>query len=342
MRVAVVGATGAVGRQMLAILEERRFPADEVVPLASARSAGSTVTFRGETIRVSELTLDALSGVDLALSSCGSGVARGWVPPAAAAGTTCIDNSSAFRMDDDCALVIPEVNGEVLAGHPRVIAVPNCTTITALMGIGPLHRAVGLRSLVTSSYQSVSGAGNKGVEELHDQVVALRGRELGLLHPDPATLPSGPVFGRTIAFNVIPRIDVLDPVTGSSFEETKMERETRKILGLPDLEVIATCVRVPVMVGHAVSVLAEFERPISPDEARDLFAAAPGVRVVDDPANDVYPTPLDAAGRDDVLVGRIRRAGARSDALAFFACGDNLRKGAALNAVQIAERIVAG
>lgn len=337
MRVAVVGATGAVGRQMLSILEQREFPVDEVVPLASARSAGSTVEFRGQRIPVSELSLESLSRVDIALSSCGSGVAKGWVPAASAAGTTCIDNSSAFRMDDDAALVIPEINGDVLDAHPRVISVPNCTTITALMGVGPLHRAAGLRSLVTSSYQSVSGAGNKGVEELHDQVVALRGHEYELMAPDPATLPKGPVFGRTIAFNVVPRIDVLDPVTGYSFEETKMERETRKILGLPELEVISTCVRVPVMVGHSVSILASFDRPISPDEAREILGSAPGIRVVDDPANDVFPTPLDAAGSDEVLVGRIRRAGKRPDTLALFACGDNLRKGAALNAVQIAE-----
>ena len=342
MRVAVVGATGAVGREMLRILEERGFPADEVLPLASARSVGTRVRFRDEEVPVAELTPEALRGVDLALSSCGSGVAKGWVPGAAAAGTTCIDNSSAFRMDDDAALVIPEVNPGALAGGPRIISVPNCTTITALMAVAPLHRAAGLRSLVTSSYQSVSGAGNKGISELRGQVEALRGREEELLHPDAATLPSGPVVGRTIAYNVVPRIDVLDPVTGSSFEETKMERETRKILGLPDLEIVSTCVRVPVLVGHAVSVLATFDRPISPDEARAAIAAAPGVEVVDDPARDVFPTSIDAAGRDEVLVGRIRAAAGRPDAIALFACGDNLRKGAALNAVQIAERVVAG
>ncbi|MFM7718936.1 MAG: aspartate-semialdehyde dehydrogenase [Actinomycetota bacterium] len=341
MRVAVVGATGAVGRQMLRILEERRFPVDEVVPLASARSTGSRVRFRDDELTVRELTPEALRGVDLALSSCGSGVAKGWVPGAAAAGTTCIDNSSAFRMDDDAALVIPEVNPEALASGPRVISVPNCTTITALMAVVPLHRVAGLRSLVTSSYQSVSGAGNKGIEELRGQMDALRGREDELLHPDVATLPVGPVVGRTIAYNVVPRIDVLDPATGSSFEETKMVRETRKILGLPDLEVIATCVRVPVLVGHAVSVLATFDRPISPDDARAAIAAAPGVELVDDAAGDRFPTPLDAAGRDEVLVGRVRAAGGRADAIALFACGDNLRKGAALNAVQIAERVVA-
>ena len=198
-----------------------------------------------------------------------------------------------------------------------------------------------LRSLVASSYQSVSGAGNKGVEELRGQLDALRGREEDLLHPDVAALPRGPVVGRTIAHNVVPRIDVLDPETGDTFEETKAVRESRRILGMPDLEVVATCVRVPVFVGHATSVVATFERPISPAEAREVLAAAPGVAVMDDPANDVYPTSLDAVGRDEVLVGRIRRAGSRPDALALFACADNLRKGAALNAVQIAERLAA-
>lgn len=341
MRIAVVGATGAVGREMLRILEERRFPSDDVVLLASERSAGATLPFRGEERSVGVLSPAALDGVDIALSSCGSGIARGWVPGAAAAGTTCVDNSSAFRMDADAELVIPEVNPEALDSDARIFAVPNCTTITFLMAVAPLHRVAGLRSLVVSSYQSVSGAGNKGVEELRGQLDLLRGREEDLLHPDVAALPRGPVVGRTIAHNVVPRIDVLDPETGDTFEETKAVRESRRILGMPGLEVVATCVRVPVFVGHGTSVVATFERPISPAEAREVLAAAPGVAVMDDPANDVYPTPIDAVGRDEVLVGRIRRAGERPDALALFACADNLRKGAALNAVQIAERLAA-
>lgn len=341
MRVAVVGATGAVGREMLRILEERRFPVDELVPLASPRSAGRRVAFRGEELEVRPLSLEALRGVDLSLSAAGASVARSFVREAAAAGTTCIDKSSAFRMDPDVPLVIPEVNPEALEGSPRIVAVPNCTTIVALVAVAPLHRAAGLRRLVLSSYQAVSGAGRDGVAELVEQVEKLRGQEEELTRPDPAALPSGEVFGKTIAFNVLPRIDAFDE-EGWTGEETKTMRESRKILGLPDLDVAATCVRVPVVVGHAVAVLAEFARPISPEEAREVLAAAPGVRVVDDPERGLYPSPLEAAGRDEVLVGRVRRAPGRDDALLLFSCGDNLRKGAALNGVQIAERLLLG
>jgi aspartate-semialdehyde dehydrogenase len=341
MRVAVVGATGAVGREMLRILEERRFPVDELVPLASPRSAGRRVPFRGEELEVRPFSLDALRGVDLSLSAAGASVARSFVREAAAAGVTCIDKSSAFRMEPDVPLVIPEVNPEALEGSPRIVAVPNCTTIVALMAVAPLHRAAGLRRLVLSSYQAVSGAGRDGVAELVEQVEKLRGQEEELARPDPEALPSGEVFGKTIAFNVLPRIDAFDE-QGWTGEETKTMRESRKILGLPDLDVAATCVRVPVMVGHAVAVLAEFARPIAPEEARELLAASPGVRVVDDPARGLYPSPLEAAGRDEVLVGRIRRAPGRDDALLLFSCGDNLRKGAALNGVQIAEHLLLG
>ncbi|HXF72278.1 MAG TPA: aspartate-semialdehyde dehydrogenase [Actinomycetota bacterium] len=341
VRVAVVGATGAVGREMLRILEERSFPVDELVPLASPRSAGRRIPFRGQELEVRPFSPDALRGVDLSFSAAGASVARAFVPGAAAAGVTCIDKSSAFRMEPGVPLVIPEVNPEALAGSPRVVAVPNCTTIVALMAVAPLHRAAGLRRLVLSSYQAVSGAGRGGVGELVEQVEKLRGQEEELAHPDPAALPSGEVFGRTIAFNVLPRIDAVDE-EGWTGEETKTMRESRKILGLSDLDVAATCVRVPVVVGHSVAIHAEFSRPISPEEARELLARAPGVRVVDDPARGVYPTPLDAAGRDEVLVGRIRRAPGRDDALLLFSCGDNLRKGAALTGVQIAERLFLG
>ncbi|HXF36063.1 MAG TPA: aspartate-semialdehyde dehydrogenase [Actinomycetota bacterium] len=341
MRVAVVGATGAVGREMLRILEERRFPVDELLPLASPRSAGRRVAFRGREVEVRPLSPEALRGVDLSLSAAGAPVARAFVPEAAAAGTTCIDKSSAFRMDPDVPLVIPEVNPEALDGGPRIVAVPNCTTIVALMAVAPLHRAAGLRRVVLSSYQAVSGAGRDGAAELVEQVEKLRGREEELAHPDPAALPTGDTFGKTIAFNVLPGIDAFDG-EGWTGEETKTMRESRKILGLPDLDVAATCVRVPVMVGHAVALLAEFARPISPSEAREVLAAAPGVRVVDDPTRGLYPSPLDAAGRDEVLVGRVRRVPGREDALLLFSCGDNLRKGAALTGVQIAERLLLG
>jgi aspartate-semialdehyde dehydrogenase len=341
MKVAVVGATGAVGRTMVRILEERDFPVDELVPLASERTAGTRVRFRGEEHTVDVLSLEALAGVDVALSSCGSSVAKTWVPAAAEAGTVCIDNSSAFRMEPWAELVVPEVNPEALRSGSRIFAVPNCTIITTLMAVAPLHRAAGLRSLIVSSYQSVSGAGQKGVRELTEQVEKLRGMEEELGSPDVDALPVGEVFGKTIAYNVVAKIDVFDEETGFTFEEIKMQREARRILSLPELDITTTCVRVPVPVGHSVSVHATFERPISPDEAREVLSEAPGVQIRDDPVNGVYPSPLESAGIDDVLVGRIRQPDGHDDALWLFACGDNLRKGAALNAVQIAEGLAA-
>lgn len=340
MRLAVVGATGAVGRTLLRILEERDFAIDELIPLASERTAGTRLRFRDGEIEVGVLSPQALEGVDLALSSCGSAVAKTWVPQAAEAGTICVDNSSAFRMEPWAELVIPEVNPEALASGSNVFAVPNCTIITTLMAVAPLHRMAGLRSLTVSSYQSVSGAGAKGVRELTEQVEKLHGMEEDLGAPDLDALPVGEVFGKTIAYNVIAKIDVFDPDTGFTFEEIKVQREAKRILSLPELEISATCVRVPVPVGHSVSVHATFERPISVAEAREQLSQAEGVQLRDDPANDVYPSPLEAAGIDDVLVGRIRQPEGREDALLLFACGDNLRKGAALNAVQIAERVV--
>jgi aspartate-semialdehyde dehydrogenase len=341
MRVAIVGATGAVGRTMLGILEERSFPLDELTLLASERTAGTRLRFGAEDRTVEVLTPEALEDVDLALSSCGSAIAKTWVPRAAEAGTTVVDNSSAFRMEPWAELVIPEVNPEALERGAKVFAVPNCTIITALMAVAPLHRAAGMRSLHVSSYQSVSGAGAKGVRELAEQVEKLHGMEEDLARPDLDALPVGDVFGKTIAYNVVPKIDVFDAESGFTFEEIKVQREARRLLSLPDLEITATCVRVPVPVGHSVSLHATFDRPISVGEARGAIAAAEGVELRDDPANEVYPSPLEAAGIDDVLVGRIRQPEGHDDALLLFACGDNLRKGAALNAVQIAERVVA-
>jgi aspartate-semialdehyde dehydrogenase len=338
LRVGVVGATGAVGTEMLRILEERSFPVAELVALSSPRSAGRTIGFRGEEVTLQALSLDALRGVDVSLSAAGASVARGFVREAAVAGTVCIDKSSAFRMEPDVPLVIPEVNPEALEGAPRIVAVPNCTTIVAMMALAPLHRAADLRSVVLSSYQAVSGAGRDGTRELAEQIEKLHDQVEELGHPDIGALPVGDTFGKTMAFNVLPKIDAFDE-GGSTGEETKTVQESRKILGLPHLDVAATCVRVPVPVGHSVSVFARFGRAIDPDEARELLAAAPGVDVRDDPANGIYPSPLEAAGRDEVLVGRIRRAGDHADGLLLFACGDNLRKGAALNGIQIAERL---
>jgi aspartate-semialdehyde dehydrogenase len=341
MKVAVVGATGAVGREMTRILEDRRFPVDGFVPLASKRSAGRTVAFGDRDHPVRELSVEALRGVDVALISAGATVSRSFIPEAAEAGTTCIDNSSAFRMDPSVPLSIPEVNPAALDGSPRIVAVPNCTTITALLAVAPLHRAAGLTSMILSSYQSVSGAGHRGVSELLAQVEKLRGDEESLAHPVHEALPRGEVFSATIAYNVVPHVgDFLED--GFTGEEAKVMAEARKILDLPSLPVVATTVRVPVVVGHAVSVVAEFARPISVAEAREAIAAAPGVELRDDPANGVFPTPLDAAGGDTALAGRIRHVPGRDDALVLFSCADNLRKGAALSAVQIAEHLFVG
>jgi aspartate-semialdehyde dehydrogenase len=338
VRLAVVGATGAVGREMTRILEERDFPVTEFVPLASARSAGRSVLFRGREHDVAELTPEALRGVDVALVSAGADVSRSFLPAAAEAGITCIDNSSAFRMDPAVPLSIPEVNPEALdtSPPPRLISVPNCTVIAALLALAPLHRAAGLRSLVLSSYQSVSGAGHKGVSELMEQIEKLRGDEEAL--SKPGSLPSGSVFGKTIAYNVLAKVGDFG-ADGFTGEEVKIMAESRKILSLPDLSVVATSVRVPVLVGHAVSMVAEFSRPISVSEARELIHSAPGVELMDDPESDVYPTPLDAAGGDVALAGRIRQVPGRDDALALFSCADNLRMGAALDAVHVAEHL---
>ncbi len=340
MRVAVIGATGAVGREMTRILEDRAFPVDGFVPLASARSEGLPVTFAGSEHRIRELTAEACRGVDVAFVSAGAHIARRFLPEIAANGTVCIDNSSAFRMEPDVPLVIPEVNPDALDGWPKpgIISVPNCTTITAMLAVAPLHRAAGCTSLVLSSYQAVSGAGHKAIAELLEQVEKLRGDEEALAHPDVSALPSGPVMGRTIAYNVIPRIGdfQLDGFTG---EEAKMMAEPRKILSAPDLPVVATSVRVPVLVGHAVSILAEFARPITVEEAHEVLRGAPGVELRDDPADDVFPTPLDAAGGDVAIVGRIRQVPGRHDALVLFSCADNLRSGAALDAVRIAAHL---
>jgi aspartate-semialdehyde dehydrogenase len=273
--------------------------------------------------------------------SAGATTSRSFLPDVVAAhGTLCIDNSSAFRMDPACPLSIPEVNPEALEGWPKpgIIAVPNCTTITAMLPVGPLHRAAGLRRLVLSSYQAVSGAGQKGTRELAEQVEKLHGQVESLARPDHEALPHGELFAKPIAFNVVAKIGGFED-DGFTGEEAKMMAEPKKILAAPDLEVLATSVRVPVVTGHAVSILAEFSRPIDVAEAREVLSGAHGVTLMDDPARGVFPSPLDAAGGDDALVGRIRQVPGRAAALALFSCADNLRKGAALDAIQIAERL---
>jgi aspartate-semialdehyde dehydrogenase len=340
MKVAVIGATGAVGREMTRLLEERRFPVDEFLPLASSRSAGRLVRFHGEDHEVGVVTADATRGIDVAFVSAGASASRAFLPDIASSGTLCIDNSSAFRMDPDVPLSVPEVNPEALEGWPRpgIIAVPNCTTITAVLPLGPLHRAARCTSLVLSSYQAVSGAGWKGTRELIEQVDKLGDDIESLARPDPGTLPQGETFAKPIAFNVVAKVGEFEP-DGFTSEEVKMMEEPRKILSAPEMRVVATSVRVPVVTGHAVSVLAEFAGPISPQEAREVLADASGVQLMDDLDAGAFPSPLDAAGGDDALVGRIRQVPGRDDALVFFSCADNLRKGAALDAIQIAEHL---
>ncbi|MGE9267564.1 MAG: aspartate-semialdehyde dehydrogenase [Verrucomicrobiales bacterium] len=325
--VAIVGATGAVGLDMLKCLEERNFPLSQLTLLASARSAGKTLTFRGESLTVKELTPDSFAGIDIALFSAGGGISLEFAPPAAAAGAVVIDNSSAFRMDADVPLVVPEINPEAARNHPRnIIANPNCTTIITTMGLYPLHQKFGLKGIIASTYQAVSGSGAQGIAELEAQTKAIS-------NGDPIETN---IYPRQILHNVIPHVDSFLP-DGYTKEEQKMLNEGRKILGLPDLAVTCTCVRVPVMRSHSVSVTALFENSPSVEEARAAYAGYPGVALKDDPENALYPVPLDTTGQDTTLVGRIRRDQVLPKALALWIVGDQVRKGAALNAVQIAE-----
>jgi aspartate-semialdehyde dehydrogenase len=327
--VAICGASGAVGQEFIRILEQREFPVRELRLLASARSAGREMLYKGVPLTVQETTREAFRGVDLALFSAGAGASREWAPAAVAAGAVVVDNSSAWRMEPDIPLVVPEVNPEDIGRHGGIIANPNCSTIQMVVALQPLHRANPLKRVIVDTYQSVSGAGGRGIIELQGQTAdVLAGRA-----------PSLKVHPQQIAFNVIPKIDVFMD-DGYYKEEWKMIHETRKIMHLPNLAVSATCVRVPVVVGHAEAVHAEFERPMNPAEARALLAEAPGVVVVDNAAEAVYPLPIDAAGRDEVFVGRIRQDASHPNGLAMWIVSDNVRKGAALNAVQIAERLV--
>ena len=325
--VAIVGATGAVGVEMLQCLEQRNFPVKSLTLLASARSAGKRMNFRGEEVEVKELTHESFTGIDIALFSAGGGISLEFGPSAAAAGCVVIDNSSAFRMEADVPLVVPEINPEAAGMAQRnIIANPNCSTIITLMALAPLHQAFGLRSIIASTYQAVSGSGAQGIAELEEQMQALASGS-------PIT-PK--VYKHQIAYNVIPEVDAFTD-NGYTKEELKMLNEGRKILGLPDLRVSCTCVRVPVVRSHSISVTAQFERPVSVEAARAAFAGKSGVALCDDPAERLYPTPLDTTGKDDCLVGRIRKNLVFENALDLWVVGDQVRKGAALNAVQIAE-----
>ena len=326
---AVLGASGAVGQELLELLEERRFPVSELRLLASARSAGQTCEWNGQTLIVREASAAAFDGVDLVLASAGGSVSRQWRQAIVAAGAVMVDNSSAFRMEQGVPLVVPEVNPEAAREHQGVIANPNCTTILLTLALAPLAAKRSLHRVVVSTYQSVSGAGARAMEELRDlSRVVLEGGT-----------PTSEVLPHSLAFNLFLHNSPLQPNSYCE-EEMKMVNETRKIMGLPNLRFTATCVRVPVLRAHSEAVNVEFLEPFPVQEARDLLSRAPGVELLEDPASNRFPMPTDVTGRDPVVVGRIRQDISEEKALEFWLCGDQIRKGAALNAIQIAELLL--
>lgn len=327
--VAVVGATGAVGIELIGCLEQRKFPLSELRLLASARSAGKTLPFKGQPLRVQELTERSFEGVDIALFSAGGGISKRFGPIAAKAGTLVVDNSSAFRMDPGVPLVVPEINAGEIARHAGIIANPNCAAIISITPLWPIHQRNRIQRLVISTYQAASGAGAAAMEELRESTRAsLEGKSY-----------QHTVLPHPYAFNLFSHNTKIDPATGYNDEETKVIQETKKIFGDPNIRVTATCVRVPVLRAHCVSINVECEKPISPEEVRALLKDAPGVRIVDDIENNYFPMPNDASGKDEILVGRIRQdiSDPSGKTIALFCAGDQLLKGAALNAVQIAE-----
>lgn len=328
--VAVVGAMGAVGTEMIKILGQRDFPVERLKPLDVAANVGREVMFKGEMVKVEESCKGAFKDVDIALFAVGANVSEKLAPMAVEEGATVIDNSSCWRMTEGVPLVVPEVNPEDLKQHKGIIANPNCATIIGLVPIKPLHDFAGVKRIIASTYQAVSGAGIAGFAELREQVSQFLKDE-----------PVNPrVFAYPIAFNLIPQIDVFED-NGYTHEEMKMFNEGRKILGKPDLMVNCTCVRVPVFRSHSESITIETERPITPEQARELLSNAPGIKLVDDPANLKYPMPLDTSDQDLIYVGRIRNdISSEGNSLTFWCCGDQIRKGAALNAIQIAEKMI--
>ena len=329
LRVAVLGATGAVGEEILALLDQRSFPLKDLTLLASPRSAGTTLAFKGEDIPVQVVGSDSFNGIDLVLASAGGSVSQEWLPRAVAAGAIAIDNSSAYRMDPNVPLVVPEVNPATAQTHQGIIANPNCTTILMALAVWPLHQVQPVQRLVVSTYQSASGAGARAMDEVKQQTRAiLAGEE-----------PVAEVFPYPLAFNLFPHNSPLNEL-GYCQEEMKMVNETRKIFGAADLRISATCVRVPVLRAHSEAVNIEFEVPFSPQAAKALLAKAPGVKLVEDWGRNYFPMPIEASGQDDVLVGRIRQDISNPNALELWLSGDQIRKGAALNAVQIAELLL--
>jgi aspartate-semialdehyde dehydrogenase len=331
-RVGIIGATGAVGAELLLCLEQRAFPLSGLRLFASSRSAGCRLRFHDDSIVVEELTDAALDGIDIALFSAGASTSRRFAPVAVRSGAVVVDNSSAFRMQPDVPLVVPEVNEAAIAGHSGIIAVPNCVAIIAAMALWPLHRHCHIRRVIAATYQAASGAGAAAMAELRDSTAAwLAGMDFPprvLAHP--------------YAFNLFSHDTSVDPATGYNVEETKVMQELRKIIQSPELRIGITCIRVPVLRAHSIALTVEFAEPVTPEVAREVLGAAPGVRLVDDAAHNHFPMPREASGQDDVLVGRIRRdvSDPTGCSVALFVAGDQLRKGAALNAVQIAERLV--
>ncbi len=327
--VAILGATGAVGQEMMNILEERNFPVGKLVPLASARSAGKTIKFKGEDVTIQEACESAFEGVDIVLGAAENDIAEKFAPAIVKAGAVFVDNSSAFRLDPNVPLIVPEVNPEDAKNHKGIISNPNCSTIITVTAVNALNSISPIKSMVASTYQAVSGAGVAGMAELENQVKALQAGE----SVDVKT------FAYQIAYNLIPQIGG-EQFEGYTSEEMKMQNEGRKIMHLPELNVSCTCVRVPVMRSHSISVQLKFDRNVSVEEAREVLAKAPGVKLVDDLKNKQYPMPLDTSGQDIVFVGRIRPDLTDPNGLCLWCCGDQVRKGAATNAIQIAELLV--
>ncbi len=338
--IGIVGATGITGEVTLRVLEQRSFPVRELRLFASRRSAGRTIHWIDRDWTVEALEDGRFEGLDLVISATDASIARDWAPRMVEAGAIVIDQSSAFRLDPSVPLVMPEINGADLESHRGIISGPNCTTAVAAMAIAPLQRAVGIESIISSSYQSISGRGRDGIAEFLDLSRKAVERPEALRGHEPLGLSEAQQFPKLPAFNVFPQCEGFREGSDTSTEEEKMEAELRKMLGAPDLLVHATAVRVPVLVGHSVSLGLSLQRETSPEEARELLSNFPGVRVVDRPWEGEYPTPFDSAGIDEVLVGRVRSLPFLENGLSLFACGDNLRKGNALNAVQVAERVL--
>jgi aspartate-semialdehyde dehydrogenase len=330
-RVGVLGATGLVGSTILELLADRSFPVGELVPFASERSAGKQIEWEGQSLTIQALSEDSIQGLDLVLSSAGGSISAEWTPKLVAAGATVVDNTSYWRMHDDVPLVVSDVNPDALAGHNGIIANPNCSTMQMVVALKPLYDAAGIERLVISTYQAVSGTGKAAIDELRSQARALVG---------DYEMPEPRIYPHQIAFNVLAHAGSFPDGDDHTDEERKLIDETRKILGDPGIKVSATCVRVPVVTGHSEAVNVETREPLGPEQARELLEAAPGVTVVDDPANARYPMAVEAAGRDEVFVGRIRRDAGNENALDIWVVSDNLRKGAATNTVQLGELLI--